>query len=241
MLSIFSKKTFLLDIIAGIPDIHCHVLPGIDDGAKDVQSSTDLLHKYRDLGFKKIIATPHTLGEIYTNTRASIAKAYTEVKGLVPEVSLSYASEYMLDYEFEQLLESDSLLCLKDNYLLVELSYFQPPIHLMELIFSITSKGYIPVIAHPERYAYYHKDLSIFEIFKGKGCHLQLNALSLSSHYGSHVQRQAFKLLASGAYDFIGTDTHRLEHLEKIAEIKISSKYLATLRNVALNNDRVFS
>ena len=133
------------------------------------------------------------------------------------------------------------LLPLKKNYVLIELSYFQPPINLMETIFKITSKGYVPILAHPERYAFYHKKPAVFKELKAKGCLLQINALSLSTHYGTAVQKKAFQLLEEGMYDYIGTDTHRLEHLEKLAEIKLSKTRHSKVAGLARNNQFTFS
>jgi protein-tyrosine phosphatase len=225
----------------GMPDMHCHVLPGIDDGAADCNASIALLNKYEALGFRTIIATPHTMGEIYPNTPSSIKAAHESIVSECPNLKLTYSSEYMLDDTFEKLLEKGELIPLKDKYLLVEMSYFQPPIHIRELLFKITSNGYIPVLAHPERYAFYHGELSIFEEFKMKGCMLQLNALSLSQHYGAKVQKAAFQLLEQGAYDFIGTDTHRLSHLESIATLKIAKKQLPAINILCRNNTLTFS
>lgn len=225
----------------GMPDIHSHVLPGIDDGAADLETSKVLLQKYKDLGFRKIIATPHTMGEVYPNTPQSIRAAHQSIGEDSANIELLYASEYMLDDQFELLLEKEELLPLKDKLLLIEMSYFQPPIHLRELLFKITSRGYIPVLAHPERYAFYHKDLSVFEEFKDKGCLLQLNALSLSQHYGTKIQKTAFRLLDLGYYDFIGTDAHRLGHLEAIAALKISKKRLPAINVLCRNNVLTFS
>ncbi len=241
MIQFWKPKVFVLDSMEDMPDIHCHVLPGIDDGAANSEQSIALLKKYRDLGFKKIIATPHTMGEVYPNTPDSIAQAYKSIEDNLGAISLSYSSEYMLDENFEKLLASDTLLPLKDNYLLVEMSYFQPPIHLDQLIFKITASGYIPVIAHPERYAFYHKSLSVFDELKRKGCMLQLNALSLSKHYGSSVQKTAFELLGKGTYDFIGTDTHKLSHLEQLSGLQISKKQLPALQLLCRNNILSFS
>lgn len=241
MIQFWKPKVFVLDSMENMPDIHCHVLPGIDDGAANADQSISLLKKYKDLGFKKIIATPHTMGEVYPNTPESIAQAYTQIENEIEAIALSYSSEYMLDENFEKLLDSDTLLPLKDKYLLVEMSYFQPPIHLDQLVFKITSLGYTPVLAHPERYAFYHKSLSVFDDLKRKGCMLQLNALSLSKHYGSAVQKTAFELLSDGKYDFIGTDTHKLSHLELLSGLQISKKQQPALQLLCRNNILSFS
>ena len=241
MLHFFSKSTFLIDTLGDTPDIHCHILPGIDDGSPDLNTSKIIVQKYIDLGFKKLYATPHTMGEIYPNTPETIRQALSQVETLGMDIDITAASEYMLDEVFEEHLTNDNLLFLKRNYVLIELSYFQPPNNLEQLIFQITSKGHIPILAHPERYAFYYKKLDVFRSLKAKGCLLQLDALSLSKHYGASVQKMAFQLLDDGLYDYIGTDTHRLEHLEKISEIKVKNKNLVKITSLARNNQITFS
>ena len=242
MLHFFTKKRYLLDFMLGVPDIHCHVLPGIDDGSTSISQSTLLLEKYKSLGFSTIIATPHSMGGMYENTAETIKLAWSSVKEKVPNINLSYASEYMLDDYFEKLLDNDEILTLSNNYILVELSYFQPPINLKELLFKITSKGYVPILAHPERYAYYHNDINQYSLLKQYGCLLQLNALSLSAHYGKRMQRTAFELLEKDMYTFVATDAHRLEHLEKIEKITISTKkIIPSIADICRETKRVFS
>lgn len=241
MLQFFTKKTFLIDTLGDTPDIHCHILPGIDDGSPNLETSKIILSKYIDLGFRKLYATPHTMGEIYPNTPETIHTALSKVKSLGMEIDITAASEYMLDEIFETHLKNDNLLFLGKNYVLIELSYFQAPINLEQIIFQITSKGHIPILAHPERYSFYHGKLSVYKNLKAKGCLLQLNALSLSKHYGASVQKMAFNLLEAGLLDYIGTDTHRLEHLNKIAEIQLSKKKIAKVAVLARNNQITFS
>lgn len=240
MFGLFTKKISFIDIWRGTPEIHCHVLPKIDDGAKTVAESEQLLSKYKSLGCSRVIATPHTMGGIYNNTPQSIDTAFKEIQEH-HGVALSYASEYMLDELFDSHLEQKTLLPLKGNYLLVEMSFFQPPENLFEQLFRIGTQGYIPIIAHPERYAYYHNRFDIFSEFKKKGCLLQLNALSLSPHYGEQIQKTAFKLLEAGLYDFIGLDTHRMGHLEKIEQLKVASKYETLLKAICNKTKGVFS
>ncbi|GGG11499.1 capsular polysaccharide biosynthesis protein [Dokdonia pacifica] len=232
MLQFFKKKTPFVDIWSGTPEMHCHVLPGIDDGAKNSQTSIILIEKYKELGCPHIIATPHTMHGIYDNTPSSIENAYTSIKDQIGSIKLSFSSEYMVDDNFETLLDNKSILPLYKNYVLIEMSYFQPPENIKDIIFKIGTLGYIPVLAHPERYAYYHNKIEVFQDFKARGCLLQLNALSLSEHYGDSCQKTALKLLKDEFYDFIGIDTHKIEHLTKIEHMKIGNSYVPALKKV---------
>ena len=145
MFGLFKKKILFKDIWRGTPEMHCHVLPGIDDGAKNIQVSELLLQKYAALGCTKVIATPHTMGGIYNNTPESIKNAFESIINTFG-INLSYSSEYMLDDNFEGLLKKDKIISLPNNFLLVEMSFFQPPENLYEQLFTIGSKSYIPII-----------------------------------------------------------------------------------------------
>jgi protein-tyrosine phosphatase len=239
MISIFRKKEFLIDQLEGITDIHNHILPGIDDGAQNLEESIGLLEKFRDLGITKFIATPHIMNDYYPNTPETINTALTLLKKEISEnkslknTEIRFAAEYMMDQNFLELMKTEKLLSLQENMVLVEMSYFQAPINLNEILFKLQTNGYKPVLAHPERYAFYHtKDLSKYEELKNRGCLFQLNTLSLTPHYGSNMQKIAYKLLENGMIDFIGSDTHRLQHLEKIETITIQKKTKDSINNI---------
>lgn len=248
MLSIFQKKIYLKDLLGDLVDIHNHILPGIDDGAASIDDSLELLKKMKQLGYSTYICTPHIMNDYYPNTPSTIDAALEKLRKAIAEepelnkVKIRAAAEYMMDQSFMELIEKEELLILTDKYLLVEMSYFQAPINLKEILFKIQTHGYRPVLAHPERYAFYHaRDLKKYEELKNRGCLMQLNVLSLSTHYGTNMQHTAFKLLEAGMIDFIGSDTHRLQHLEKLEAIKITKKQAAQLRPVIEKTKEKFS
>jgi protein-tyrosine phosphatase len=242
MFSIFQKKAYLIDHLRGIADIHNHILPGIDDGAKNTEESISLLKMFKEIGIEKFICTPHIMNDFYPNTKETISKAndllnieiksYPELK----DIQIGTAAEYMMDQVFLDLLENEELLLLKDKMVLVEMSYFQAPINLNEILFKLRTKGYKPVLAHPERYSFFHtKDLSKYQDLKNRGCLFQLNSLSLTPHYGQHVQKIAYKLLQNNMIDFLGSDTHREQHVQKLATIQFNNKILKPLFKVIEN------
>jgi len=247
MLSIFKKKDFLIDHFGEIIDIHNHILPGIDDGASNVDESILLLKKFKDLGVTNFIATPHVMNDYYPNTPETIGNALNLLKEQIgkdpsiKEIIINAAAEYMMDHTFLEIVNDQQLLALKGKYVLVEMSYFQAPINLNEILFQLQTKGYKPVLAHPERYAYYHaSDLRKYEDLKNRGCLFQLNTLSLTPHYGKNMQKTAIKLLEAGMYNFIGSDTHRLQHLEKIENIKLNKKTLETVKGLIISTKETF-
>ena len=226
----------------GFVDMHSHLLPGIDDGAKDLETSIALIQKMAAYGIKNIITTPHVLGDVYPNTPEIIERALKEVRAALQErnmtdITIDAAAEYMLDEQFSAILEKDKLLTLKDNYVLVEMSYFNAPINLYELLFEIQLKGYKPVLAHPERYNFYHHNFKEYYKLKTAGCLFQLNLLSLTEHYGKQVQKTAEKLLKEHMYDFAGTDVHHQNHLHLLQKIG-TTKNLKKLESLLLNNTK---
>ncbi|TVZ28352.1 protein-tyrosine phosphatase [Gillisia sp. Hel_I_86] len=239
MISFFRKKEFLIDHLQGITDIHNHILPGIDDGAQNAEDSISLLEGFEEIGITKFIATPHIMNDYYPNTPETINTALGLLKKGISEneklksTEIRYAAEYMMDQSFLDLMKTEKLLCLRENMVLVEMSYFQPPINLNEILFKLQTSGYKPVLAHPERYAFYHaKDLSKYEELKNRGCLFQLNTLSLTPHYGNNMQKFAYKLLEDGMIDFIGSDTHRVQHIEKLKTINLEKKHLHLVKEV---------
>ncbi|BAO56721.1 tyrosine-protein phosphatase [Nonlabens marinus] len=238
----FSKKYFIADLLEGIVDIHNHLLPGIDDGAPDLETTQEMIRLYKELGFKGVYTTPHTMEDYYGNDVASITTYYKETCRLLGDESsflLGTSSEYMMDGAFGKLLESSEILTLPNKRLLFEFSYFQKPVEAEQLIFEMNHKEYKPILAHPERYRY----LSVPEMMdlKQRGCELQLNLLSLSGHYGNDAKTKALELLENHAYDFVGTDAHKPEHLEKLKNIKLPKKTFNQFRQAISKHNSQFS
>ncbi len=188
------------------------------------------------------------MNDYYPNSPETITAALSLLKEEISKneklknTEIRFAAEYMMDQNFLELMKTEKLLSLKENMVLVEMSYFQAPINLNEILFKLQTNGYKPVLAHPERYAFYHtKDLSKYEELKNRGCLFQLNTLSLTPHYGSNMQKIAYKLLENGMIDFIGSDTHRLQHLEKIERITIHKKTKQSLQKIISSTKEIFS
>lgn len=221
-------------------DIHSHLLPGIDDGAKTIEDSISLISKMKSFGIKNFITTPHVLGDVYPNSTDTILQKLEELKSELTlregfeDISLRASAEYMMDEQFVQRLEQSDILTLQDNFILVEMSYFNAPINLYDILFEIQLKGFKPILAHPERYNFYHNDFQNYYKLKKAGCLFQLNLLSLTEQYGGGVKKTAEKLIKENLYDFVGTDTHHKNHLrlmEKIGTKKIKKNILDLVKN----------
>lgn len=240
MFSIFKSKPQLTSLIpTNFIDIHSHILPGIDDGAKNVNDSNYLLDSMKKMGFQKVITTPHTMSNVWNNTTITINEAYNLVKQELPEISstlnLNYASEYFIDEYFIESFKKQPLLTLKDNFVLVEMSYLNPPIPLHEYLFELQLAGYQPVLAHPERYVYYHHNFKDYEKLKKMGCLFQINLLSTVGYYGKEVAIAADKLLQAEMINYAGSDIHHKQHIESFKR-KIIIKSTRPLEKVIENN-----
>jgi len=212
-------------------DLHSHLIPGIDDGSKSVEESLHLLRSLQQMGFSTIITTPHVYAEFYPNTAQTIQQGAQVMQKAIREAALSIefrtAAEYFMDEHFEQLLENEELLTLDGRKVLVEMSFFSEPPKLHSYIFQMRTKGYEPILAHPERYDYLNK--SQYQRLRELGCSFQINVLSLLGHYGAPIQKNALLLLKNKWADFLGTDMHHEEHAELI---QTALKKNRTLRKV---------
>ncbi|MFT5753315.1 MAG: protein-tyrosine phosphatase [Flavobacterium sp.] len=240
MFSFLKPKARLIDIIpTNYVDIHSHVLPGIDDGAKTIEDSKFLLENMIEFGFSKIITSPHTIETIWNNTPETISEALQITKEnlnvLTTKVELKAASEYIMDDYFASLFDQGKLLTIKDNYVLVEMSYINPPFQLYDYIFKLQVAGYIPVLAHPERYVFYHSDVSNYAKLKKAGCYFQMNLLSATGYYGKEVAKIADQLLKNDMIDFVGSDFHHKQHVESFSN-PIIIKETVALKKAAENN-----
>ena len=219
MFSLFKSKPKLKELIPNYyVDIHSHILPGIDDGAKNNEDSLLILNEMKRLGFKKAITTPHTIKNVWDNSKLDIENTYKKLIQDLPQetedLKLHVASEYFMDINFLEQFKAESLLTLKNNYVLVEMSYLNPPMQLFEILFELQLKGYQPVLAHPERYTFYHNNFSIYDQLKKAGCLFQMNLLSSVGYYGKDVSIAADKLLGKDLIDFVGSDIHHENHIK---------------------------
>lgn len=234
------QKPFLKDLIPNdFIDIHSHLLPGIDDGADTIEDSLRLINGLKEIGFSEFITTPHVIKNVWDNSRTKIEETlHSTCSTLISnEITNSFkaAAEYMLDESFRTLFEEGNLLTLKENYVLVEMSYLNPPLNLYDIIFNLQVSGYKPVLAHPERYNFFHSNVNEYKKLKKVGCLFQMNLLSSVGYYGPDVAGTADYLLKNKMIDFVGSDVHHDKHLS-FFEKKIVLKNLDPLKEALQNN-----
>lgn len=237
MLFFRSKTPLLSDLIPdNYVDIHSHLLPGIDDGAKDMNDTKSLINSLQKIGFKEFITTPHIFEGIWENTSDSIELNLQKTNAQLTNCKLRAAAEYMLDsYFYDRLKKGEKLLTLKENLVLIEMSYLNAPIQLYDIIFEIQLQGYKPILAHPERYLFYGNKFDEFLKLKKSGCLFQLNLLSTTGYYGLGVSKITQKLLDNNLYDFVGSDVHHEKHIKALSS-KLVIKNTESLKSTISNN-----
>lgn len=222
----------------GFTDWHSHILPGVDDGVQTLEESLRVLEEYERLGVREVWLTPHIMEDI-PNTTAHLRQRFQELRAAYllkalgnhavethscvsseetaasPKLTLHLAAENMLDSLFEERLKQNDLLPIGPNgdHLLVETSYFSPPMGMRDILQRVQAKGYHPVLAHPERYLYMTDHA--YRQLKGMGVKFQLNQFSLYGLYGKEAQKRAIALRKMDMYDYVGTDLHRLNVLRQ--------------------------
>jgi protein-tyrosine phosphatase len=221
----FKKKK--QNLFNGLVDFHNHLLPGIDDGSKSIEQSQEMLNIYNELGIEKIIASPHVFKDLYPNTSKTIKKSYDSlIPSLIDQETklLGYGAEYMVDEFFlKELDKKNELLTCFKNHVLIEIPFFGQLKLLEEALFKLQNVGYVPILAHPERYIAIESSKKIEEL-KSRGAKMQLNALSLNGFYGKEVKDKSNNFLRSQLYDFICTDAHNPYQLKKLKEIYLKKK-----------------
>ena len=241
MFSFFTKKEYLVDHLEGFVDIHNHILPSIDDGAKNVEESIQLIKGFGEFGVTNFICTPHIMENYYPNTPETINSSLKILQNILKKNNLTHvkiaaAAEHMIDSNFETILEKGAIMPIAKNYLLVEMSYLQPFINFEEAMDKIMSSGYFPILAHPERYTYLHNTRK-YGAYKKKGILFQMNILSLSDYYGKEVQQTTYKLLQQGLTDFVASDVHNLNQLNNLREIRVTKKMGDLLKPIIMNTN----
>lgn len=220
-------------------DVHSHLLPGIDDGAMTINHSIGMIKKFHEMGYEKLITTPHIMEDYYKNTPEIILEKLNyvkeELKNLNINIHIEAAAEYYFDETLITKVKHKELLTFNNNHVLFEYSFSQEPQQINTLLFELKVNGYKPVLAHYERYPYYHNNPEKIREYRDNGVLIQLNLLSLTGHYGPAVERMAKYLVDNQLIDLVGSDCHRIEHLQ-ILEENSNNNYFKKLKSLDLLN-----
>ena len=244
MLKWFRKSSQILEPIdfsvIGV-DLHSHLIPGIDDGAKDLVDSVTIIKELINQGFSKIITTPHIMSDLYKNTPETIHSGLEILKRRLAndniEIDISAAAEYYVDYDFEQRIGNEKFLTFGEKYILIEFSFLESPRNMYDIIFKLQLEGYVVVLAHPARYQYF--DLKDYESLINRGVLFQLNLLSLIGYYSNQVKANAKLLIDNKFVSFVGTDCHNLNHARLYPKCMISKSWHELVNSGALLNSKL--
>jgi len=245
MFSFLKKKEIIHPDLSFIGvDMHSHLLPGIDDGVQTIAESLTCIKALQNLGYKKLICTPHIISDMYPNDRETILPRLEEIREALKEnnidIAIEAAAEYMVDLEMEkQVLSGEPLLTFGNNLILIEMSYVAPSPNIEQVIFQLRLKGLQPILAHPERYVFYHNNLDNYQRFIDLGCMLQINLLSLLGYYGKQIKLVAEKLLKNKMVDLLGTDMHHQRHLMALMELSTKKEFYKLLEDVKIKNKKL--
>ncbi len=232
--TIFGKKEKLApaELNTLYCDVHSHLIPGIDDGSKSLEESVQMIRRFYEMRYRKIITTPHVMSDLYKNTPEIILGGLSKLKEELSKenikIELEAAAEYYLDEHLEAKIANKELLSFGDNYVLFELPFLTEPPNLAATIFDLQTNGYKPVLAHPERYGFWYKDFDKYHEMNEKGVLLQLNILSLIGHYSPETQKIAEKLIDENLISFLGSDCHNPMH-QDLLQIARTKKYFHKL------------
>lgn len=242
LFSIFRKPEVLEPIDFGTiaVDMHSHLIPGIDDGSPDMDSTIAMLAKFESMGYRKVITTPHIFSDYYKNTPEIILGGLAKVKATAKQLGLSIVVEAAAEYYYDEYLleqiKAKNILTFGDNYVLVEFAFMNEPTGADHLFFELQAAGYKPILAHFERYTYWHGSVDKAQQFREKGVKIQLNINSLTGHYGPEVKKQGELLVDQNLVDFAGSDCHRIDHLMKMEKYAQLPYFHKLLKNNLLNS-----
>lgn len=223
-------------------DLHSHLIPGIDDGVKSMEEALGIISSLIGLGIKKVITTPH-ISQLYPNSPEQVHRAFELLKNKVAEknmdIQLEVAAEYMVDDGFRELFESGNLLTFGNNFVLIELSTYSPHPGFSDLLFELQSNGYNVVLAHPERYLFWQKDLAAIKKLKDRELYFQLNILSLTKIYSAEIHKMAVQLIKERMIDFIGSDIHNPDYIPLIKNAAQGKLYQELSVSGQIKNNRL--
>ena len=241
MFSFFGSKKVTSDLSFLGADMHSHLLPGLDDGLQNIEQTIGFMQQLQQMGYKKLICTPHILAEVYPNNPETILPKLELVRSALKEnnidITVEAAAEYMVDIDFENLINAGKpLLTFGKNLVLIEMSYVAASNNIETAIFQLKLKGFQPVLAHPERYNYYMGNIETFQRFIDLGCYLQINILSLLGYYGDGPKKTAQNLLKKNMVTLVGTDMHHENHMNALRSLASKKSFYKLFEGVEIRN-----
>lgn len=241
----FGKKKAELPELFFHTDIHCHIMPGVDHGSPDVETSLELIESEQSWGINRIVLTSHVTESTFENNPETLAAGFERLTNAVSaakkDIKFAYSAEYRLDSLFTEQYKEGKLIKMPGDFLLVENSFIQEPWGLDNLLFDLKINGFKTIMAHPERFCYYYDDKKRYDNLHAAGNYFQVNLLSLSGYHGSDAKKIAEWLVIKGYADFLGTDIHHRAHVEAIDKYLRSKEFkkLMPMLEKTVKNDEL--
>jgi protein-tyrosine phosphatase len=220
-------------------DLHSHLIPKIDDGSQSMEETIGLIIGFKELGFTKLITTPHIMSDNFKNTPQRINTGLEDIRKELKvkeiEMQIEASAEYYVDEYLLKRIGNEGLIPFGNNYILIETSTVNYPRIFKDVIFELKLNGYNPVLAHPERYSFFWNDNKLVNQLRDSELFFQINYISLSGIYSPHVKKMVEKLINDGMVDFIGSDVHEIIQLDYLA-LALESPYMEKLKKLPLLN-----
>ena len=207
-------------------DIHSHIIFDVDDGSSSVEESIELLKGLKSVGFDNVIMTPHYIegSEYCSENKEKLEKLdilRNEVKRNNIDINLYIGNEVFINDHMIEGIEDGSIYSLNNSkYLLFELPFHNRIISLPDILYEIKIQGYIPILAHPERYSYFQDNYDLIDELKEEGLLFQSNFASILGYYGKGSQKLLKYMLKNEYVDFLGTDIHHIHKAYTIEKFK---------------------
>lgn len=232
-------------------DLHSHIIYGVDDGSSSLEESIEILKKLKQVGFDNVIMTPHYIdGSNYSSENVEKLEKLEilrqEVKKHNIDINLYLGNEVFINDHIADGIKNGSIYPLNNTeYVLFELPFHNRIISLYDIIFEMKVQGYIPVLAHPERYVYFQDNYDLVDELREEGLLFQCNFASILGYYGKGSQKLLKYMLKKGYVDFFGTDIHHAnkayttDNFEKIEKAlnKIAGKEY--YKRIIANGDKL--
>ena len=225
--------------MSGFIDLHCHCVPGIDDGVSTMDEGVELLRALVGVGFDRVVATPHMRPGMFDNTRESLLAAYRQtgpaVQAAGVSVRLDLACEHFFDdIVFDRIMSGQGVPYPGERAVLVEIAPDHLPARFNDRLFDLRRKGLRPVLAHPERYRVAWKSLEVMEDLVDRGTVLLMDVGALAGKYGRAPKKAAERMLEAGLYYAVCSDAHRP------ADVREVENGMARLRKLVGEEESLF-
>ena len=242
MFGLFKKKETFAPLSI---DMHCHLLPGVDDGSSNVEETVKCLKAMASVGYKKVYFTPHFQAR-YPNTEDDIKKRFNILKKAIidsgenglPEIG-GISGEYRFDLLFARMPGVDNVITLPGKKLLCEFSLHNNDYMPIDIFSNYIKMGYKLILAHPERYPYLNNHSTEVNKLRNMGVAFQVNILSLNNFYGESAMRKGFEYIESGMSEYLGTDTHNMRYIQALLDTAENKNVQKMLKNHKFLNSEI--